>query len=806
MAINTEDPEEGTPKSKKDIRRERRQMRAINAERPKYSYTSEGEKVKNAPLYSKEEIRAVGKIVEPGKSKVMTEADSSAQVKYNDPNKPAEYSEFEYKQYEPGGYTRSIRPMTEEEFNANTKSKRILISPEGKYIVSKDYNDYLRLMNEKYNPPSKEIKTPVTQEQFQTIVGNPNEDPNNEKIRQERETLKNTLLNPSNATTVTDVIQTKVDNDNTLTLKEKEDLTKTSIVAGNETDKIDKDITNEELQNKSQIQTLTQGPKQYNWTDAYVKEGFTPESPEAILSRAADAARKKAPSLVVEKLGVQDYYPEIGRDIAVGTFTGSRIGSQTIYSGAGGLLPLGLYDARKRAIAADIKKKEALMDQLKEIPDIAKQFKPAFAQDFYEGLQPYLDAYKNNPEGLASDSGFLKYIANKKSVGEDFIKVDAYLRDLEDKIVNKNTGQPAAWVPKGVLEIINNIKSGMVPGKIEDYFSGKKNISKVLNTVRALPNALNQADKIVAELLSKGGVETAINMKTGENFTEKDMAELNTLIQQINSPSPDYEMFAELKRKFFDFKYDKMADAWVKLNMQDQPESIQNEVKKTMADYIESQMPQDAIISNITKQANDYTTRRGQDLNYASDMANLAFRERQWQEGKETPVNAALKSLNSVDDRSLVFGTAQPKSVSISNGEVIYEVYSTKKGEKTWVTGDLIKKSPPGSYKYGPGTNDFVVPDKDIKFTSSRIKMFKDSKGNKNIESYGTGLYFDDNNEPREVGVPVRLPYSTLQDKNGVVIQGPMSFYNNMINANQSIEHLEGSSGNSSGVSVSGPR
>ena len=30
-------------------------------------------------------------------------------------------------------------------------------------------------------------------------------------------------------------------------------------------------------------------------------------------------------------------------DIAVGTFTGSRIGSQTIYSGAGGVLPLGLY-------------------------------------------------------------------------------------------------------------------------------------------------------------------------------------------------------------------------------------------------------------------------------------------------------------------------------------------------------------------------------------------------------------------------------------------------------------------------------
>ncbi len=34
------------------------------------------------------------------------------------------------------------------------------------------------------------------------------------------------------------------------------------------------------------------------------------------------------PKAVVDKLGIQDYYPNAGRDIAVGTFTGSRIGSQ----------------------------------------------------------------------------------------------------------------------------------------------------------------------------------------------------------------------------------------------------------------------------------------------------------------------------------------------------------------------------------------------------------------------------------------------------------------------------------------------
>jgi hypothetical protein len=187
-------------------------------------------------------------------------------------------------------------------------------------------------------------------------------------------------------------------------------------------------------------------------------------------------------------------------------------------------------------------------------------------------------------------------------------------------------------------------------------------------------------------------------------------------------------------------------------------------------------------------------------------MANLAFRKQQWEEQKETPVNAALKTFNNTEEKSLRFGTAQPKTVSIDSGQAIYDVYNTKTGKRSWATGDLIKKSPAGTYKYGPGTRDFVVPDGEVKFTSSQINMFRDSKGNKNIESYGTGLYFDKDNNPVDISTPVRLPYEVLQDNNGVVRQGTVSFYNNMINANQSVEHLEGSSGSSSSESRPAPR
>jgi hypothetical protein len=736
MAINnTEDPEEGTPRSKKDIRRDRREMKSINRQRRAMG---------GQDLYVEKDFEEIKKPIKSKPGEVLS--GTIGGVTYNDPNKPAEYSEFEYKQYEPGGYTKSVKPMTEEEFNANTKSEPISIwfpssSPEGKYIVSKDYNDYLRLMNEKYNPPSKETTIPVTQEQFQTIIGNPNEDPNNEKIRQERETLKNTLLTPSNATTVTDVIQTKIDNDNTLTLNDKENLTKTNTVTRNEIQRTEDEITNEELQNKSQLQTLGEGPMQYNWTDAYVKEGFTPESPEAILSRAANAARKKAPSLVVEKLGIQDYYPEIGRDIAVGTFTGSRIGSQTIYSGAGGLLPLGLYDARKRAIAADIKKKEALMDQLKEIPDIAKQYKPSFTEDFFNKISPYVDAYKDNPEGLASDRGFLELISNQKAVAENFTKVDAYLKDLEDKIVDPKTGKPAVWVPTGVLKIINNIKSGMVPGKIEDYYSGKKNIAKVLDTVRALPNALNQGDKIVQTLIKDGAIERAINLKTGKDFNPKELEDMNNLIKQLKSPSPDYEVFSELKRKYYDFGYEQIAEDWVNMNMQDQPESIKKEVKESMSRYMFSQMPKESIISTITKQANDYTTRRGQDLQIQNAREQRAFEAEQNRLAREDSITK-LEIENMIENGETYRSVSTPDSPlgTYPTSQLGYTVYDKSAGKYRPLTGNQIREEQSrGKVFYDRSGNVFKLPTSDPTYEQGKIDYH-----NKNgtVQAISTGTAY----------------------------------------------------------------
>jgi hypothetical protein len=735
---NKENPDEGTPRSKKDIRRERRQMKAVNASRPKYSYTPEGKRVKSTPLYSKQEIKDVEKPfkAEPGKALSGT----IGGVTYNDPNKPTvSETTYEY-QRSGGGKEKSIGPTT-------------ITKEQATALNSEDVNAGAKV----------------------------------------REVLESAVT-PNSTETTQNTLQTTLEKKPDLTLNELEKGTQLNIEVGNEVNNTEKAITKEEVENKTKLQEIVEGPQQYNWTDTYVTTGFEPESPEDINARAANAARQKAPQLVIEKLGIQDYYPEIGRDIAVGNFSGSYAGSRTIYSGAGGLLPLGLYDARKRAIATEIKRKEALMDQLKDMPDIAKQYKPAFAQDFYEGLQDYVSAYKDNPDGLASDPGFLKWMANKKSVAENFTKTDAYLKDLESKLVDPKTGEPAAWVPTGMLKIINNVKTGMVPGKIDDYFSGKKNIAKVLDTVRALPDALNQADDIIKTLIEKGGVETAINLKTGKDFTENDIKELNSLVQQINSPSPDYEMFSELKRKFFEFEYDKMAEEWVKMHMQDQPKSVQDEVQKSMASYIESQMPQDAIISTITSRANDAAERLNAQLDYQSKMADINAQNWRFEKEYEKHNSATYGQIQAMEESGIKetsLGIANPVVGAKSTMDKEYEVWmvDTKgKWRQDFVPAKEImdanerarEKGKSGMYFSDKGKSAFIVPDSGY-FGVTQNNMKKEGN-NYNGQQYGVmfNKVFNQNTQEDEY-VPNKVRFRTSKTtivQNGVRNKAAEQTYN----------------------------
>jgi hypothetical protein len=126
------------------------------------------------------------------------------------------------------------------------------------------------------------------------------------------------------------------------------------------------------------------------------------------------------PSAVIEKLGVQDYYPQVGRDIAVGTFTGSRIGSQTIYSGAGALLPMGLYDARKRALAQAAKDKQAAVDKYFDLIETAPQYQEKFNVSIMDWMNDNLyNKHKGNSDAFLKDPEVRREYARRKGLAKE---------------------------------------------------------------------------------------------------------------------------------------------------------------------------------------------------------------------------------------------------------------------------------------------------------------------------------------------------------------------------------------------------
>lgn len=100
-------------------------------------------------------------------------------------------------------------------------------------------------------------------------------------------------------------------------------------------------------------------------------------------------------------LSPTDYYPQAGRSIAVGTSTGEIIGSRTIYTGAGVLAPMGLYDARKRALAAATKAGIAnSQGDIPKLPEVADKY----IADYEEYSSGVMNEIMSNKEYIKNGS------------------------------------------------------------------------------------------------------------------------------------------------------------------------------------------------------------------------------------------------------------------------------------------------------------------------------------------------------------------------------------------------------------------
>lgn len=319
------------------------------------------------------------------------------------------------------------------------------------------------------------------------------------------------------------------------------------------------------------------------------------------------------PKAVVEKLGVQDYYPNIGRDIAVGTFSGSRIGSQTIYSGAGALLPMGLYDARKRALKEAATEKKKQIDKFFDVIETAPQYQKAVNESYNNWLNKSLAEHGYDADKFLSDPNMRKEYAKRLSNAKDITFwatwADNYLKESEKK---ENYG-----TAEGV-NIAGKIKMALID-HMDEIASGEKSLKDFIDIDKAkmYQNIIPQMDTIIKEALDPNRMgESPINMRTGDAEGRLDAEEFkqqrDNFIVKLKSGTLGKDEYLSGFKKFFTGDYEQIVDGLIESG------KFSEEQRDAALDYFAGQM-QEQIKLNPQFVDND-----------AAEMAKIAEDRRQF--------------------------------------------------------------------------------------------------------------------------------------------------------------------------------
>jgi hypothetical protein len=122
------------------------------------------------------------------------------------------------------------------------------------------------------------------------------------------------------------------------------------------------------------------------------------------------------------------YYPDMGKQISVGGYSGSLIGSTTLFAPGGGVVPIGMMDARDLAV------QKAAMQKSKEIEDFRKQFQAPTTK--LTNIQPelsnqYIDYVQKSWQGaLRKSGGDAKMATEYLKNDSNFVKKERAYQDL----------------------------------------------------------------------------------------------------------------------------------------------------------------------------------------------------------------------------------------------------------------------------------------------------------------------------------------------------------------------------------------
>ena len=303
------------------------------------------------------------------------------------------------------------------------------------------------------------------------------------------------------------------------------------------------------------------------------------------IQRKAMDAYGNIPGVVMEKLQADDYYPNIRKDIAVGNWSGRYLGSQTIYAAAGMRLPLGLYDARKRALNEAAKEKQAALDKIMAIPETADAYQADFSKSFLEGLQPLLGKSGWDANMALRDPETRAYIARHQAKAREIANATKWADSLLAAYKDENQ-----YVPDESKDLAIKIKYASIDN-LQDILDGKSNMMSLFNEAMIYedltPDVMDMAKTFLKpDMLS----QMPINLRTGDKYDKETFVnERNQFLMDMKSGLIGKKQFAEGAVKFFGGDYEQAIENMVKVKngSQEQVEPLKKLFMSLMQEQIE---------------------------------------------------------------------------------------------------------------------------------------------------------------------------------------------------------------------------
>lgn len=193
----------------------------------------------------------------------------------------------------------------------------------------------------------------------------------------------------------------------------------------------------------------------------------------------------------IEKLGLQQYYPDLGTPLQVGSYSGSRIGTVSIFGAGSNRIPAGIIDARKRAL------EKAANDKAKKKNDIIEMayakgaipLQGRIDEKSWEIINRYSELSGNDITNLDYNTKlgrqFWKEIREHQTFAERTKMTENTVKKLTTDILDENV-----YVPESVQKEMRRFNEGMIKDNMD-----LKSIYKIEKNLRSWTEATHVLDK-----------------------------------------------------------------------------------------------------------------------------------------------------------------------------------------------------------------------------------------------------------------------------------------------------------------------